>query len=132
MAIAAFIVVSDVQRSEIPVQQNAIAKETGASFVNTITLAVKGGEGFSYSYTFPRTILGISYTIDMTKLTSKKFMMLEWPGSYGNFSYQYGLPNYNYKLNGTCLGSGILNSSACSDVLRLENDGENLTITQLQ
>jgi hypothetical protein len=132
VAVAAFIVISDVQRSEIPLQQNTIAKETGASFVNILTLAVKGGEGFSYSYTFPRTILGISYTIDLTKLTSpSKSMMLEWPGSYESFSYQYGLPNYNYKLNGTCLGSHVLNSSACSDVLKLDNDGENLTITQL-
>ncbi len=133
VAVAAFIVINDVQRAELPLQQNTIAKETGESFVSTLTLAVKGGEGFSYNYTFPRTILGIAYTIDMTKLDSNSFMMLGWPGTYGNFTYQYGVPDYKYKFYGTCLDTGILISDrdACSNVLMLSNDGENITITQL-
>ncbi|NYZ73917.1 hypothetical protein H0O00_02130 [Candidatus Micrarchaeota archaeon] len=131
VAVAAFIVINDVQRSELPLQQNTVAKNTGEGFVSTLTLAVKGGEGFSYRYTFPRNILGISYSLDMNKLDDSKWFMLEWPGTYGNFSYQYGVPDYPYKLNGTCLGAGMLVSDACSNVLMLSNDGENLTITQL-
>lgn len=130
VAIAAFIVINDIQQSEVPLQQSTVAKETGEGFVSTLMLAVKGGEGFSYNYTFPRTIFGIAYTIDMRNLTSaRKFMMLDWPGSYGDFSYQYGAPEYKYKFDG-CLTGGVLNSSACSNMLMLVNDGENLTIKQ--
>jgi hypothetical protein len=98
VAVVAFVAVSSLQSTEIPLQQNALVKETGDGFVNVITLAVKGGEGFSYNYTF---------------------------------SYQYDLPPYNYFISGACLGGQVLGSTNCSNVLMLNNDGENLTITQL-
>ncbi|MEW6748672.1 MAG: hypothetical protein AB1295_03115 [Candidatus Micrarchaeota archaeon] len=139
MAIAAFVVVGDLQRSEIPLSQNTVAKETGESFVSVITLAVKGGEGFSYNYTFPRTVFGRTYRMDMRLLDAPEpSIMMDWAGDYGNFSYQYGMPDYEYKIEGSCLAApslekpaDVLDSSYCSNTIMLVNDGENLTITQL-
>jgi hypothetical protein len=132
IAVAAFIVVSDLQQSEIPYQQNTVAKETGDGFVSAITLAVKGGEGFSYNYTFPETIFALPYRLDLRDLNAaNSSLMLEWESSYGNFSYRYGVPRYNYRLAGPCLAAGMMESGSCSNTLMLNNDGENLTITQL-
>ena len=132
IAIASFVVVSDLQGSEVPLQQNIVAKETGESFVSVLTLAVKAGEGFSYNYTFPRTIFGKPYHIDMRGLNAaSRFMIIEWAGDYGDFSYQYSLPVYEYKVEGSCLTGEVLDSSHCSNLLMINNDGENLTITQM-
>jgi hypothetical protein len=132
VAMASFVVVNDLQTAEVPLQQNTVAREVGDGFVNVITLSVKGGEGFSYNYSFPRTIFGRPYRMDMRGLGSaKSVILLEWEGDYGNFSYLYDVPNYRYRVEGGCMSGDILNSSACSNVLMLSNDGENLTITQL-
>lgn len=132
VAVVAFVVVSDLQASEIPLQQNTLVKETGDGFVGVLTLAVKGGEGFSYNYTFPKTIYGLPYTLDLRNAnTPRPTILIEWDGSYGPFSYQYDIPPYDYRFGGGCLGDGILNSSECGNVLMLNNDGQNLTISQL-
>jgi hypothetical protein len=131
ITIAAFVVVNQMLSSEIPLQQNTVAKETGDKFANVVTLSVKGGTGFSYNYTFPRTIFGLPYRMYMTNLTDG-FMVLDWEGSYGNFSYKYSVPSYSYHVQGGCLDGDILMSnSTCSNVLMFINDGENLTIRQL-
>jgi hypothetical protein len=130
IAVAAFIVVNDLQRSEVPAQENLLAKETGQGFVTVLTLAVKAGKGFAYNYTFPKTLFGLPYQLYLGNLTYGNFMVLDWEGSYGNFSYQYDVPAYNYTLSGTCITGDRLNSSACSNVLMLYNDGENLTLLQ--
>jgi len=127
IAIIAFVVVSQLQRSEIPLQQNTVAKETGEGFVTIITLAVKGGDGFSYNYTFPKTLFGSPYKLYL--MPNNDDLIMEWQGSYGNFSYSYSVPAYNYHLGG-CVSEGILISDECSNMLTLNNDGENLTITQ--
>ncbi len=131
VAVAAFIVVNSTQSSEIPLQQNVLAKETGSGFVNVISLAVKAGPGFSYNYTFPKSLYNIPYKISFTRLSDGNFFVLDWPGSYGDFSYSYGVPLYNYQFSGSCLNGEVLISSECSNVLMLNNDGEKLTITQL-
>lgn len=139
VAIASFVVVSDLQGAEVPLQQNTVAKETGESFVSVLTLAVKAGEGFSYNYTFPKTLFTKYYTIDMRKINdANSSIMINWEGDYGAFSYQYGVPAYEYRFEGSCLTTSslekpayVLDSSYCSNTLMLENDGENLTITQL-
>jgi hypothetical protein len=131
VAVAAFIVVTDLQRSEIPQQQNVLARETGHGFVTMMTLAMKGGKGFSYNYTFPKTMYGSPYALYLTNLTIGNFMMVEWNGSYGSFSYQYDVPRFNYKVEGACIQGGVLRSDQCSNMLMLSNDGENLTLTQL-
>lgn len=136
IAIATFLVVTDLQRAELPYQQNKAVKESGDAFVSTLTLSVKGGQGFSYRYVFPRTIFGIPYTIYLGNLaTPRPNIIIEWPGAYGNFSYQYHVPSYNYKFGGCIIPSTpgadpVLQSDACSNVIMLYNDGENLTITQ--
>ncbi len=131
MAIAAFVVVSDVQRSELPLQQNSVAKETGEGFVTTFILAVKGGNGFQYQYPFPKTIFGIPYSIDMTNINHQNStILLSWTGPYGEFSYQYDLPKYDYEVSGTCLSGSVLKSDQCTNVLLFTNDGKKLTINQ--
>jgi hypothetical protein len=133
VAVAAFIVVNDLQRSEVPLEQNRLARETGQGFLNMITLSMKGGQGFSYNYTFPKTIFGSPYLIYLTNLSQGNFMMIEWNGSYGAFSYQYAVPKYDYKViqTSTCMSGAILRSDACSNVLMLSNDEGVLTLTQL-
>ncbi len=136
IAIVAFLIVNDIQKAEIPLQQNNAVKEAGNEFVNIITLSVKGGEGFSYRYTFPKTMFGIPYRIDMNNLVTysqRPSITIEWAGSYGNFSYQYYVPAYKYMFGG-CLGTGtnpVLQSDACENVLVLNNNGGYLTLTQV-
>jgi|WetSurMetagenome_2_1015567.scaffolds.fasta_scaffold131922_3 hypothetical protein len=132
ISIAAFIVVSDLQTSEVPLQQNTVAKETGDGFVTALTLAVKGGPGFSYNYSFPKTIFARPYRMDLSNLVAQNSsIIIDYMGDYANFSYQYDVPNYNYRITGSCISASALDSTACSNVLMLANDGENLTITQL-
>ncbi|MBU0533096.1 hypothetical protein KKB44_06405 [Candidatus Micrarchaeota archaeon] len=130
ITIAAFVVVNQMMSTEIPLQQNTVAKETGEAFANAILLSVKGGNGFSYNYTFPRTLFGLPYTIYLTNL-SDGFMILEWEGNYGNFSYSYSVPSYEYNVDGACLTGGVLMSDTCSNVLMLNNVHGNLTINQM-
>jgi len=133
MTVAAFIVVSHMIRNEVPLQQNIVAKETGQNLADVVTLSVKGGEGFSYKYIFPRQIYKNPYKVYLTNL-DEGFMMIDWQGEYGNFSYQYDVPYYeNYEIvdNG-CITAEILESdSSCSNVLLLNNDGNTLTIEQV-
>ncbi len=139
MVIISFIVVNHVQQSEIPLQQNTVAKETGASFQNALTLAIKGGRGFSYNYSFPRTVFGLPYRIDFNTAKSQNAtILLDWQGTYGNFSYYFDVPFYGYKFEGqtqknkACLNDAgrVLSSQTCAPWLYFENDGENLTIIQ--
>ncbi|MFN7991884.1 MAG: hypothetical protein U0R44_07055 [Candidatus Micrarchaeia archaeon] len=133
VAVAAFIVISDLQKTEVPTEQNKLAQETGDGFVKIVTLSVKGGTGFAYNYTFPKTLYGRRYTVDLRNLgRPQPTILLEWQGDYGNFSYQYDVPKYSYKVEGTCLNGNndTLRSNACSNMLMLNNDGENLSITQ--
>lgn len=130
IVIAAFMIMSYVQSSDIPVQHNRLAKATGEEFANVLTLAVKGGPGFSYNYTFPRTIMGAPYRIYFEPNRSNN-MIIDWPGPYGNFSYSYRIPAYDYVYEG-CLANPdrLLSSERCSNVISLSNDGSTLTISQ--
>lgn len=136
VAVAAFIVVNDFQSSEVPLQQNSVAKETGDGFVSVLTLNVKGGEGFAYKYTFPKSLFNLPYSVDFRNINNPNAtILLTWSGNYGNFSYLYSVPKYNYVINGPCLNSvsnpGTLISTNCTNELLFYNDGENLTITQM-
>ncbi len=132
VAVAAFVVVGDLQKSEVPLQENTLAKETGDGFVSVLTLSVKGGEGFAYNYTFPRTLFGKPYTIDMQNINHPTpTILISWDGGYGPFSYQFDVPRYSYLVSGGCMNGSVLNSTACTDRLMLINDGQNLTITQV-
>lgn len=141
LVVVSFIVVNHIQTTEIPLRQNLVAKETGSAFQNAITLAVKGGRGFSYNYTFQRTIFGLPYKIDMNPMIQKPYdtsIILDWEGAYGNFSYMYDVPVYNYKFipakpgDTDCLSEQTrqIKSDKCSSTLKFVNDGENLTIIQ--
>jgi len=130
IAIGAFLVVNHLQTTEIPLQQNTVAKEIGEGFATTFTLSVKGGEGFSYNYTFPRNIFGRPYKFYFVNLNEDSNIIMEWEGEYGNFSYSYGVPAYNYHVKG-CVGDNVFESNKCSNVLMFDNDGETLTISQV-
>lgn len=130
VVVAAYVVVNQVQGGEIPLSENTVAKETGNNFANVMTLAVKGGEGFQYMYTFPKNLFGLPYVIDMTRTASSNTFIIDWTGPYGNFSYEYLLPAYNYVINGGCIAGNRLTSNNCSNVLLLNNNGSTLNITQ--
>jgi hypothetical protein len=129
VAVAAYLVVNSLQESEIPLQQNTLAREVGQGFAEAATLAVKGGTGFSYNYTFPKSIFGSPYYVDFRKAGSN-FIILDWAGPYGNFSSAYDLPVYGYSVTSGCISGSVLDSSKCSNMLMFINDGETLTITQ--
>ena len=142
VVIAAFVVVNQMQSTEIPQRENLIAKDTGEFFSNAFNLAVKGGFGFTYNYTFPKTILGTPYSLSFSP--KKQVMILDWVGRYGPFSQSYLLPGYKYEFPNTgdktkqCISEYsssvaggkvyIFNSSECSNVLTLYNDGEKLMV----
>lgn len=128
VVIAAFIMINYMQNTEIPAQQNRIARFTGEEFANVITLAVKGGVGFTYNYTFPRTVMGMPYSITFEP-NEANVIIMEWNGAYGNFSYSYNIPAYGYEYDG-CVFDKKLVSNQCSNVLTLSNDGRKLKITQ--
>lgn len=136
VVIAAFVVVNHVQSTEIPIRENEMARETGEGFAHVLTLAVKGGENFSYNYVFPKRLFSASNRIGTPYkiyfLTDDNHsMIMEWAGSYGDFSYSYRLPPYDYwySADGHCLvevGSPpvvYLNSSACSQINLRNQDG---------
>ncbi len=131
VAISAFILVNYLQTTEIPAQHSKMVKIAGDEFSNAITLAVKGGTGFTYNYTFPRTLMGIPYSVYFEPSGSNNIIM-EWPGPYGNFSYSYVIPAYDYDYAGDsgCVTDGILVSNECKNVITLSNDGSTLTISQ--
>jgi hypothetical protein len=141
VVIAAFVIVNQMQSTEIPQRENLIAKDTGEIFTSAINLAVKGGFGFTYNYTFPKTILGNPYSLSF--LPKKQVMVLDWEGRYGPFSQSYLLPGYKYEFpdagdkSKQCIVQStpiagddvyILNSSKCSNVLTLYNDGDKLMV----
>ena len=131
IVIIAFFVVNRVQSTEIPLRENTLARETGEFFASTITLAVKGGVGFSYNYAFPRTILGNPYRLSFS--SNNKVMILDWSGRYGNYSQSYSLPPYPQYAFGGCItdvsGVHVFDSSLGSDVLKLNNNGDTLLIS---
>lgn len=129
VALIAFLVVNQLQSSELPYRQNLVAKETGESFANVILLTVKGGRGFSYLFNFPKTLFGSPYKITFVS-DEKKAIILDWQGPYGAFSYSYPLPIYDYYLTGSCFnGQNVLVSDSCNvDYITLNNNGVGLTI----
>ena len=136
VAVAAFVVVNQVMRTEIPSRENIIAKDTGDIFITSISLAVRSGDGFTYRYTFPRTILGRPYTLSFQRDTHS--MILDWEGSYGNFSQSYSLPPYSYDfVTGNCMEDKtaddgttyyVFNSTKCSNILTMSNSDNRLTV----
>lgn len=140
VVIAAFVIISHIQSTEVPTKEYQLVKETAEGFSGVITLAVKGGSGFTYKYNFPKKILGKSYQIYFQP-SGSPWMITEWTGQYGNFSYSHSIPAYNYQYKG-CLcktksvcssnDQPILVSNDCSSTLLLENDGKNLTLTQVK
>ena len=136
VATAAYLVVNALQESEIPLQQNTLAREVGQGFAGAVTLAVKGGTGFSYNYTFPKSIFGSPYTIDFRNTGSSsvsKSIVLTWKGPYGEFSSAYDVPGYNYAVEGDgCISGLVMDSSKCSNMLMFYNDGETETLTITQ
>ncbi len=131
VVIGAFLLVNYLQSTEIPVQQNRMAKLAGEEFANAITLAVKGGIGFTYNYSFPKTVMGTPFNISFEPAGSNK-IILDWAGPYGVFSYSYSIPAYDYAYGGDsgCVLDGVLVSNECSNVITLSNDGDTLTISQ--
>ncbi len=132
VAVAAFIVVGEMSRTEIPLNQNRVVKSTGDGFANVITMSVKAGEGFSYNYTFPKTVLGRPYRVYYVSEGDADVLLIEWTGDYGEFTYAYTLPSYGYSVDSPCLSAteSYIQSNNCSNTLLLHNDGSMVTMVQ--
>jgi len=122
VVISAFVLVSYLQNSEIPVQKNKLAVETGYNFQNVILLTVRAGPGFDYLYYFPKTIHGYPYSIKLFK----DHMIMDWTNEYGNFSYYFSVPPYTYKAEERSVDSGcIVEGTAGGDILYIELVSDN-------
>jgi len=130
VAVAAFLAIDQMVRSEVPLRQNTVAKETGEGFSGAIWLAVKGGEGFTYVYPFQRTLYGQGYVI--TLRPSGPDLFIDWAGPYGDFGYAYSLPAYDYEIvdSPPCIEGGAIDSVSCQGSLLLENQGGKLVISE--
>ena len=129
MIVIAFVAISSTQSSEIPIMQSNLAKETGEDFSSSINLAVSAGKGFSYSFTFPKTILNDGYEIIFDTLNNR--IIMNWTNGANKFNYAYPITAYNYRLGG-CLNNidKKLESTKCKNIIKLYNDGQSVTIMQ--
>lgn len=130
VAVAAFLAVGEMRKTEIPLSENRVVTEVGRGFSNVFTMSVKAGEGFSYNYTFPKTVLGSPYRVYFVSEGGEDVLIMEWNGDYGEFTYPYTLPPYDYDLSGNCLSENRIESSNCSNRLLFQNDGSTLTVFQ--
>jgi hypothetical protein len=127
IVISGYFIVSFIQSSEISTREYTHAKEIGENFKNAITLAVRAGDGFTYNMTFPKNFLSRPYYITFDDRNSQ--ILLVWEGSYGNLTYPFRIPHYNYTFEG-CVKSKNLTSDRCENVLTMYNNGKKLIITQ--
>jgi len=131
VVIAAFTAVSIIQKTEIGRHESQLAKEMGGSFSDGMTLAVHGGEGFNYTMTFPKYIMGRNYTIDFKAAQEGGLVILDWQGSYAMISHAYTVPLYDYEYEG-CVeqNDDRLISSECKNEVTFYNTGEKVFVTQ--
>ncbi len=129
LVILAFLVVSSTQKSELPLRQNALAKETADGFFSVLSLAVRAGDGFSYTYEYPKTLLGVPYSYKFIREGDQTFLRMFWNGTYANFTYVNRLPQYDYRISSECLVDGEIVSDACENRLSLKNERGTLTVT---
>jgi uncharacterized protein (UPF0333 family) len=130
IVISAFVSLSFIQNSELPARESSLVKEMGSSFASAINLAAEGGEGFSYNYTFPQTLLGRDYEIAFDDKEHR--MAITWQNGVDSFTYRYPMAAYAYKFEGSagCVSDKKLLSSECKNVLKFYNDGTTVTISQ--
>ncbi len=128
IVISGYFVVTFIQSGEISTRESMITKELGEGFKDAVTLAVRAGEGFSYSITFPKNILSKPYTVTFNDTNSS--ITINWEGTYANVSYPFTIPIYKYEFEGCLAGSKTLVSDNCTPTLNMRNDGEKLIIKQ--
>ena len=128
VVIAAFISISYIQAAEIPTRESALVKEAGEGFANAVTLAATSGRGFSYNYTFPRTVLNKEYKIIFDKDNAR--LLINWPGTYNEFTYVYPVVATDYDFEGGCIDEvrRELLSTKCANKIDIYNNGEKLII----
>ncbi|MEM4359761.1 MAG: hypothetical protein QXT45_04475 [Candidatus Bilamarchaeaceae archaeon] len=128
VVIVAFVTVNYMQSTEIPIQKNKVAKETGAAFADVLSLAVRAGPGFTYKYYFPRTIFGSPYIMKFFA----DHMTMEWKSEYGSFDYYYSIPPYGYQY-GSCLEGGVLlSNTTCGNAFVLNHTTEGVLIISVE
>ncbi|MEK6978667.1 MAG: hypothetical protein AABW86_00445 [Candidatus Micrarchaeota archaeon] len=120
-----------LQGSDINSLEYSIVKETAESFSDSINLAVRGGQTFSYYYNFPRTVLGGGYSIIFTKSSA----IVHWQGSRGNMSYSYSIAPANFTFNGCVVSlqggsAGQLDSQKGQNLLIVTNNGNGIELMQ--
>jgi hypothetical protein len=129
LLMAAISTVYFTQGSDIARMEFGLAKETGQSFADAINLAVKGGQGFTYSFYFPKKILDKPYYLDF----KENSMFITWKGQNENFTYVYNLAQYpyDYRLCQCNQQKDQQMQSDCGeDKFVFSNDGTKVTMIQ--
>lgn len=128
IVISGYFVITFIQNSEISTRESTITRELGEGFKDAVILAVRAGEGFNYTITFPKNILSKPYVILFDDANS--MIIITWEGTYANVSYPFTIPAYNYEFQGCLAGSKTLVSNNCDSIMSMRNDGEKLIIKQ--
>ncbi len=120
LAIGAFIVLSIIREDEYPRAQYALLNEVGNSVVGAINFVARSGKGFTYNYTFQKTLLGRNYSV----VFRESYVDMGLDDVSQRFDY---LP-YNYKMEGKCRSFPCSLSSDQIKKLILKNNGTHVII----
>ena len=133
VVIAAFSVVSVIQKTEVGRHESQLSKEIGGTFSDGMTLAAHGGEGFNYSMAFPKYLLGTSYTVDFSR-ANDGLIIMEWEGSYSTISHAYTVPLFDYEFYECFHKDGqritLVSDDNCDKDMFLYNNGDVVRITR--
>jgi len=133
VVIAAFSVVSVIQKTEVGRHESQLSKEVGGTFADGLKLAAEGGEGFNYSMTFPKYLIGTPYTIDFSR-SQEGLLIMEWDGSYSTISHAYTVPLADYEFYECFQKDGqrvtLVSDDSCENDLSMYNNGDTVRITR--
>ena len=135
IGIAAYLIINNMESSEVLAKQSYLIRETGSAFVDGISVGVLGGSGFSYVFNIPPLASLESSQYNITISTKDKVLLIEWGTGPHQLSYLYDIPDYGYSFESRCFKSSGFNYvfvSNCTDQLLLENDGTTLHIKDVK
>lgn len=131
LVIAALVVVSFTQDSEVSSLEYSVAKETGQQFADAIDLAVRGGKGFTYVVYAQPSVMGRPYTLHFRTAAEEGAVYFLWEGPRGNFSYAYSTAPHAqefYPCGSTGPASGDFRSDSGIAKVSFVNDGTKIKI----
>ncbi len=134
IAILAYFIISSMKTSEVGAKEFYLAKMIGNSFIQSLSIGVEGGSGFSYVFNVPQMTGTVTTKYDFVINPDKNVALIEWISQSGkNLSYIFNIPKYKYDFSNAanCFendAEGYRFKSNCTDEIRLFNDGSTLFI----